>query len=115
MVCWGTGHATREFLYVEDCARAIVLAAEKYDRAEPVNIGSGMEIRIGELAEQITRLVGYTGDIMWDTTKPDGQPRRCLDTTRAKEWFGFEAAVPFPEGLQRTIDWYENRRAKAPL
>jgi GDP-L-fucose synthase len=106
MACWGTGSATREFLYVEDCARAIVMATERYDGEEPVNIGSGMEISIRELAELIARLTGFDGEIVWDATKPDGQPRRCLDTSRAKALFGFEADTPFEVGLQRTIDWY---------
>lgn len=111
MVCWGTGRATREFLYVEDCARAIVLASERYDEPDPVNIGSGMEISIRELAEKIASLCGFKGELIWDTTKPDGQPRRCLETKRAWEKFGFKAEVPFDEGLKRTIDWYlENRK-----
>jgi GDP-L-fucose synthase len=106
MVCWGTGAATREFLYVEDCARAIVLASEKYDGSEPVNIGSGMEISIYDLVHVIAKVVGFKGEIVWDKTKPDGQPRRCLDTTRAKEFFGFTAATPFEDGLRKTYEWY---------
>jgi GDP-L-fucose synthase len=104
--CWGTGNATREFLYVEDAASAIALAAERYDGAEPVNIGAGFEIRIRDLAEMIARKVGYTGQLQWDTTQPDGQPRRCLDVTRAAALFGFRAQTSFEDGLQKTIDWY---------
>jgi GDP-L-fucose synthase len=105
---WGTGAASREFLYVEDAAEAIVRATESYDGAEPVNIGSGVEIRIRELVEQIARLTGFTGEIRWDATKPDGQPRRCLDTTRAEQLFGFRARTAFEDGLRRTIDWYRS-------
>jgi len=110
LVVWGTGKATREFLYVEDAARAIVLAAEKYNQPEPVNIGSGMEISIKDLAELIKELVGYQGKIVWDKTKPDGQPRRCLDTSRAEKEFDFRAKTDFREGLKRTIDWYKKTR-----
>jgi len=106
--CWGTGKATREFLYVEDCARAIVMATERYNGREPVNLGSGMEISIRELAAIIAKEVGFQGEIHWDHSKPDGQPRRCLHTERAKDYFGFEAHVSFPEGLKKTIDWYTN-------
>jgi GDP-L-fucose synthase len=108
---WGDGSATREFLYVEDCARAIALAAEHYDGAEPVNLGAGREISIKDLAETIAKHVGYTGEIVWDTTKPNGQPRRKLDVSRAKERFGFEAEVPFDEGIRRTVEWWEANRA----
>ena len=111
MVCWGTGKATREFLYVEDCARAIVMASEHFDSAEPMNLGSGMEISILALSELIAELTGFPGKLVWDASKPDGQPRRCLDTERAKEAFGFEARVPFEEGLRNTIDWYLAHRA----
>ncbi len=104
--CWGTGSATREFLFVEDCARAILLAAEKYDGSEPVNLGSGMEISIRDLATIIAEEVGFTGRIEWDATKPDGQPRRGLDTQRAAELFGFKATTDFRTGLRRTIQWY---------
>jgi len=104
--CWGTGNATREFLFVEDCARAILMATERYHGREPVNLGSGMEISIRELAEIIAKEVGFHGEIRWDATKPDGQPRRCLDTKQAKELFGFEARTSFREGLRKTIDWY---------
>ncbi|HVX29271.1 MAG TPA: GDP-L-fucose synthase [Nitrolancea sp.] len=103
---WGTGRATREFLYVGDAAKGIVSAAENYDGSEPVNIGSGMEISIRELATLIARIVGYDGQLAFDPTKPDGQPRRCLDTSRAEEWFGFRANTDFRAGLQRTVDWY---------
>ena len=110
MTCWGTGSATREFLFVEDCARAICLATEKYNESDPVNIGSGMEISIRDLTTVIAEGVGFKGRIEWDPSKPDGQPRRCLDTTRALEKFGFRAQVPFKEGLRKTIDWYLARR-----
>jgi len=103
---WGTGSATREFLYVEDAAEAIVLAAERYDGAEPVNVGAGHEISIRDLVALIARLTGFTGRIVWDTSKPDGQPRRMLDTSRAATTFGFVAKTPFEEGLRRTIEWY---------
>lgn len=103
---WGTGAASREFLYVEDAAKAIVLAAEKYNSSEPVNIGAGMEITIRELVEVISSLVGYSGAIVWNTSKPDGQPRRCLDVSRAETEFGFRAQTKFEEGLKETIAWY---------
>jgi GDP-L-fucose synthase len=110
---WGTGRATREFFYVEDAAEAIALATERYDGAEPVNIGAGFEISIRALAERIAGLTGFGGELAWDATKPDGQPRRCLDTTRASEWFGFEARTGFEDGLRKTIDWYERNREPA--
>jgi GDP-L-fucose synthase len=103
---WGTGSASREFFYVEDCARGIVLAAQNYDGPEPVNLGAGFEITIKDLAEKIKELTDFEGELTWDTTKPDGQPRRCLDTTRAKEYFGFEAQVSFQDGLSQTINWW---------
>jgi GDP-L-fucose synthase len=106
IVCWGDGTPTREFLYVEDCAEAIVLAAERYDGVEPVNIGAGFEISIKDLAELIAELTGFRGRIVWDTSKPNGQPRRCLDTSRAWELFAFRAQTDFREGLRRTIKWY---------
>lgn len=106
IVVWGTGNASREFLYVEDAAKAIVLATEKYNEPEPVNIGSAMEITIKDLVELIVELSGFQGKIIWDTTKPDGQPRRSLDTSRAKKEFGFQAQTDFREGLRETIDWY---------
>jgi len=106
IVCWGDGTPTREFLYVEDCAEAIVLATEKYEGGEPVNIGAGREISIKELVEQIAAITGFQGHIIWDTSKPNGQPRRCLDTSRAREFFGFTAKTDFRDGLKKTIDWY---------
>ena len=111
---WGTGSASREFLYVEDCARAIVLAASHYNGQEPVNLGAGREITIRDLAGLIARLTGFRGEIVWDPSKPDGQPRRCLDVSRAEREFGFKAATDFEEGLRRTIQWYvEARRDEA--
>ena len=104
---WGTGSASREFLYVADAAEAICLAAERYDEPEPVNVGAGFEITIKDLAEKIARLTGFDRTIIWDATQPDGQPRRKLDTSRAKERFGFEATTGFDEGLRTTIDWFE--------
>lgn len=103
---WGTGAASREFLYVDDAARGLVLAAERYNKPDPVNLGSGMEITIRDLVVLINELTGYRGKIHWDTTKPDGQPRRCLDVSRAKREFGFEATMPFREGLKETIRWF---------
>ena len=108
---WGSGRATREFLYVEDAARALVLAAERLDSPEPVNVGSGEEISIAELARTIARLAGYRGKILFDPSKPDGQPRRRLDITRARERMGFEALVSLEEGLERTIEWYRAQGA----
>jgi GDP-L-fucose synthase len=108
---WGTGTPSREFLFVEDAARAIVAAVERYDDANPVNIGTGREITIRDLAELIGKITGYQGTIEWDSSKPDGQPRRCLDTSRAKTLFGFEAEVDLEEGLRRTVDWWEKTRA----
>jgi len=107
IICWGTGLATREFLYVTDAADAIVAATEKYNQSDPVNIGANREITIKDLVEKIADLCRFKGDIIWDATLPDGQPRRCLDTRKAKESFGFEAKVPFDEGLINTIAWYE--------
>lgn len=104
---WGTGSASREFLYVDDAAEGIALAAERYDRPNPVNLGAGFEITIRDLATLIADLTGFTGEIVWDTTKPDGQPRRCLDVSRAEREFGFRAKVDFREGLERTIEWYK--------
>ena len=104
---WGTGDASREFLFVEDAAEGLFLAAEKYDKSEPVNLGSGMEITVRDLIELLCRLMDYRGEIRWDTTKPDGQPRRCLNVTRARDEFGFSAKTKFEDGLRKTIDWYE--------
>ncbi len=106
IVAWGDGSPTREFLYVEDAAKGIVLAAERYNRSEPVNLGSGYEISIKELLTTIARHTGYTGRITWDTTKPNGQPRRALDTERAWKYFDFRATTDFDEGLQKTVAWY---------
>ncbi len=106
IVIWGTGNATREFLYVEDCADGIVRATESYDKDLPVNIGAGFEISIRDLVALITRLTGFAGRVTWDATKPDGQPRRCLDVSRAAAEFGFRATTPFEAGLRRTIEWY---------
>jgi GDP-L-fucose synthase len=111
IVLWGDGSPTREFLYVEDCADGILLAAEGYDGAEPVNLGTGAEISIRELAELIGELAGFDGEIVWDTSKPNGQPRRALDTTRAEQLFGFSASTPLRDGLERTVAWY---RTAAP-
>jgi len=110
---WGTGQASREFLYVEDCARAIALAAERYDKPKPVNLGAGREITIRKLVSLIAELTGFRGEILWDGSKPDGQPRRCLDVSRAEREFGFRATTDFTDGLRKTIEWYrEARRAE---
>jgi GDP-L-fucose synthase len=106
MVAWGTGSPTREFLYVDDAAEGILLATERYNKPDPVNLGSGMEISIKQLTELIAEATGFTGEIIWDSTKPDGQPRRALDTSRAKQEFGFEATTDFREGIKRTVAWY---------
>ena len=110
--CWGTGNVSREFIYAGDAAEGILLATEHYDGSEPVNIGAGFEITIKELAEKIAKLTGFTGEIRWDNSKPDGQPRRRLDVSKAKKFFGFEAKTPFDEGLRATIDWYEANRKR---
>jgi GDP-L-fucose synthase len=107
ITAWGTGSATREFLYVEDAAEAIVIAAEKYEKPELVNLGSGEEISVRDLLELIGSLAGYEGAVRWDATKPDGQPRRCLDTSRALAEFGWRAKTPLRDGLRKTIAWYE--------
>jgi len=107
IVVWGTGKPTREFLYVEDAAEAIILAAEKYNKSEPVNIGTGQEISIRKLASLIAGITGFTGRFVWDASKPDGQPRRCLDTKRARKEFGFKAKTGFEDGLRKTIQWYK--------
>jgi GDP-L-fucose synthase len=106
LVVWGTGQASREFLFVGDVAEAIVLAADKYNEGAPMNLGSGQEITIRDLVELIRAEVGYSGEVEWDQSKPDGQPRRCLDTSRARETLGWQAKIPLREGLRRTIDWY---------
>jgi GDP-L-fucose synthase len=111
VVLWGDGSPTREFLYVEDCAEGIVLAAERYDGAEPVNLGTGEEISIRDLAELVAEATGYDGEIVWDASKPNGQPRRRLDVSRAERLFGFRATTPLREGIERTVAWY---RAMAP-
>ena len=108
--CWGTGNVSREFIYAADAAEGILLATEHYNGAEPVNIGAGFEITIKELAEKIAKLTGFGGEVRWDASKPDGQPRRCLDTSRAKKLFGFEAKMTFDEGLKSTIEWYRQNR-----
>ena len=105
---WGTGNATREFLYVDDAVEGILLASERYNGNDPVNIGSGMEISIRELANLITKMTDFRGEILWDTSKPDGQPRRSLDTSKAEQLFGFRAKRQFKDGLQETIDWYKS-------
>lgn len=110
---WGTGAASREFLYVDDCARAIVLAAEHYNKPDPVNIGAGREINIKELVTLIAKLTGFEGNVHWDRSKPDGQPRRCLDVSRAKKEFGFEARTSFEDGLKATIEWYMKNKLQA--
>lgn len=110
VVLWGDGSPTREFLYVDDCARGLILGAERYNGPEPVNLGAGFEISMGDLGARIKRLTGYTGLLTWDTSRPGGQPRRSLDTTRARAAFGFQAEMDFDEGLQRTIAWYEQNK-----
>lgn len=115
IILWGDGTPTREFLYVEDAARGIALATAYYNDPDPVNLGAGFEISIRDLAELIAELTGFTGRISWDTSKPGGQPRRMLDTSRARERFGFEAKVGFREGLQRTIAWYREARAQGTV
>jgi len=109
---WGDGSPTREFIYVEDAAEGILLATEKYNDSEPVNLGSGFEISIKDLVQLIANHTGYQGTFKWDTSKPNGQPRRCLDTSRAKEFFGFEAQMTFDEGLKRTVDWYQENKGR---
>jgi len=118
IVAWGDGSPTREFLYVEDAAEGIILASERYNASDPVNIGSSFEVSIRELLETIARLTGFEGRIVWDTSKPNGQPRRKLDVSRAKEWFGFVSKTSFKDGLQRTIDWYSTNgmaRGEPPI
>ena len=108
---WGDGSPTREFLFSEDAARGIVMATQSFESSEPINLGTGYEISIKDLVELICKLMGYEGELAWQTDKPNGQPRRCLDTQKAKEKFGFEAKVSFEEGLKRTIDWYRENAA----
>ena len=110
IVLWGDGSPTREFLYVEDAAEGIILATERYDKPDPVNLGSGMEISIRDLAAKIAGITGFAGRIIWDATKPNGQPRRSLDVSRAEREFGFHATTPFDAGLRKTIEWYQSRR-----
>jgi len=112
MVAWGDGSPTREFLYVEDAADGILTATEKYNESEPVNLGSGNEISIKDLTEMIIHLTGYQGRLIWDTSKPNGQPRRGLDVTRAREKFGWQARTPFEDGMKRTIEWFRTNRDK---
>jgi len=112
IIVWGDGSPTREFLFVEDAAEGILLAAEHYDRSAPVNLGSGKEISIKDLVQTISRLTGFSGELVWDTSKPNGQPRRVLDTARAAEYFGFRAQTDFEDGLRQTIEWYRENREK---
>ncbi|MCK4309653.1 MAG: GDP-mannose 4,6-dehydratase, partial [Candidatus Atribacteria bacterium] len=112
VVCWGTGKPTRGFLYVADAAEGILLATKKYNKSNPINLGTDLEISIKDLAGLIARLVGFKGKIKWDASKPDGQPRRKLDTTKAKQEFDFKAKIDFEEGLKRTIKWYRKARKK---
>jgi GDP-L-fucose synthase len=110
IVCWGTGRVTREFLHAADCAEGIVLAAERYNSPDPVNLGAGFEISIADLANKIVEITGFEGRLVWDVTRPDGQPRRSLDTSRAFERFGFRAKIGFDEGLRETIAWYQSKQ-----
>lgn len=112
LVCWGTGSASREFFHVDDATRAIILAMERYDKPEPVNLGNGREVSIREVTEKLVELMGFDGEIVWDASKPDGQPRRCLDVSRARDEFGFEAQVKLEDGLKETIQWYKEHGAK---
>lgn len=114
IVCWGDGTPTREFIYVEDAAECLLTAGERYDGAEPVNIGSGAEITIRDLVETVARVCCFRGEIVWDTTRPNGQPRRLLDTSRAEEYFGFRARTALEQGLAKTVKWYEQARAVQP-
>lgn len=112
IVVWGDGSPTREFLYVEDAAEAILLCAERYNKSEPVNLGASLEISIEDLVKLIAKYTGFKGKIVWDKSKPNGQPRRALDTSRAFKYFGFKAKMPFEEGLKKTIDWYQEHKGK---
>jgi GDP-L-fucose synthase len=114
IVCWGSGAATREFLHAADCAEGILLATEQYESPEPVNLGTGFEISIQDLAAMIARLTGFRGELVWDVSRPDGQPRRCLDVTRAAREFGFRAGIGLEEGIRETIDWYREQRSATP-
>jgi len=113
--CWGSGEASREFIYVEDAAEGILLATEHYNSSEAVNIGTGFEIKIKDLAKKIAKYTGFSGDMVWDSSKPDGQPRRCLDVSRARQEFGFESKTDFDTGLKATIKWYRENGAKQEL
>jgi len=114
IIVWGTGKATREFLYVGDAAEGIILAAEKYNKSDPVNLGAGFEITIKDLVDMIVKIIGFNGKVVWDASKPDGQPRRCLDVSNAKREFGFIAKMGFEEGLRKTVEWYkENRKERS--
>jgi GDP-L-fucose synthase len=113
IVCWGDGSPTREFLYVVDAAEGIVLATERYDGGQPVNLGAGREITIKDLVQTIVEATGFKGDVVWDTTRPNGQPRRCVDASRAERLFGFRARTPFDVGLRRTVEWYRTARQEA--
>ena len=113
VVLWGTGEPSREFLYVDDAARALLLSAERLDRSEPVNVGTGRETRIRDLAEAISGLAGYEGETVWDDSRPDGQPKRYLDVSRAREWIGFEAEMPLEDGLRRTIEGFRTAELTA--
>jgi GDP-L-fucose synthase len=110
IVVWGTGKPSREFIYAEDAAEAILMATEKYDKRDPVNIGAGFEITIKDLVDLIVKLTGFKGKVVWDTSKPDGQPRRRLDTSKAEKEFGFKAKTNFNEGLKKTVEWYKNNK-----
>jgi len=112
IILWGTGRPSREFLYVEDAAEGIILAAERYNKSDPVNLGAGFEISIKDLAEMIAEMTGFKGEIMWDSSKPDGQPRRCLDVSKAEKEFGFRSKTEFREGLRKAIRWYEQSRKR---
>jgi GDP-L-fucose synthase len=113
ITAWGTGTPSREFLHARDCAEGILLAAERYDKPDPANLGTGREISIKNLLAMIARLTGFPGEVVWDTSQPDGQPRRCLDVTRAEREFGFRARIALEEGIRETIDWYMRHRIPA--
>ena len=115
ITAWGTGRASREFLYVEDCAEGLILALEKYDSPEPMNLGNGREVTIKALMEMVAKVTGFEGKIIWDATKPDGQPRRCLDVTRAAKAIGFRASTTLEDGLRKTVEWFEQHQATARL